>query len=73
MAVSERNIKRFSRAVKALDKVIEDCRSDDSDCFVYLDGSHSLQLMDGSVGVGDIGVTDTIITCEKLNAGGGDW
>ena len=72
MSVSDKNIKRFERAVHQLNKVIGDCKKDDFDSCVYL-SNDSLFLMDGSLGVGEEGVEDTIITFGPLNSDGGDW
>lgn len=73
MAVSDKNIARFKRAVKQLNKVIKDCQDDDADVFAFLDGNSSLYLMSGESQIGEDGVQDTILAYEQLNASGGDW
>lgn len=73
MAVSDKNVQRFKRAVKQLNSVIADCKKDSPECFVYLDGSATLFLMSGDLQIGEEGVEDTILTEQNLSASGGDW
>jgi len=73
MTVSDKNIKAFIQATKALNKVIAECKKDATDCFVYLDGNNHLCLLDGSVKIGYEGVDETILACENLNSECGDW
>lgn len=74
MAVSERNLKRFERAVKQLDKVLADCKKELPHCNIYVDGSGSMNLMDGSKQIGEIGDQETILASAHVrDCGGGDW
>lgn len=71
--VSERNLKRFECAVKALNSVISDCKKENSKCFAYLDGNNNFCLLDGSAGIGEDGDQESIIAISQLKAMGGDW
>lgn len=74
MAVSERNIKRFERAIRQIDKILVDCKKELPDCNVYLDGGGNMCLMDGSREIGEFDVKDTILAQEHIrDCGGGDW
>lgn len=73
MAVSDKNLKRFERAVKSLNSVIADCKKENSKAFAYLDGNNNFCLLDGSAGIGEDGDQDSIIAISELKAMGGDW
>ncbi|HDT5863145.1 TPA: hypothetical protein QHB43_003062 [Aeromonas hydrophila subsp. hydrophila] len=74
MPVSDKNLARFKRAVKQLNAVIRDCKSDCADDehtpFAYLDGNNNFALLTGEFGIGD---DDSILITETLTAQGGDW
>ena len=71
--VSDKNLARFKRAVRQLDKVIRDCKKDNPEAFAYLDGGGTLSLMSGDREIGQVGIEDTIITSENLTSKCGDW
>lgn len=73
MPISDKNIAAFRKAVKALDKVIGDCEKEQPGCFAYLDGNNTLNLLDGTKNIGEVGDDETIIVTSSLRASGGDW
>lgn len=73
MTISDKNIARFKRATKQLNKVINDCKDESPACFAYLDANENFCLMSGEKGIGEEGDDDTIIATENLKAQGGDW
>lgn len=77
MDISEKKIKKFKRAAKALNAAILECKKDNPKCFAYLDGNSNMCLLDGSIGIGSEvdgrDVQDTILAIEVVNSACGDW
>ena len=73
MCVSDKNQRDFKKAVNRLNSVIAVCRKDLPGCFAYLDGNHTMHLLDGTQNIGDERDQETIIVSATLDAAGGDW
>ena len=71
--ITDKNIKKFEKAAKALNKAIESCKKDLPGCFAYLDANNNFCLLDGSSGIGEDGAQDSIVSIVEVNAQCGDW